>query len=304
MNDSEDFKVTTPHLPFHLSCEMPNIVDAYIVIELVQWIESFYLILFYYRFDCIHPLVITYLTISYRSVTDLLCVFQEGQSRCKDQIDGTGMSLDNKKGVRVTGKYVPTVNWSRRGSGPSIVHYSTSTQISPDAPALISIGPLPPKSPEQFDDPRIEEPAAGEDWTRVASSQSRVVFGETGVSQQTMEELKTVLRDSPLLRGRDDGKPGSPYTYLHGNSSSSGGGPGKQQGEGNPYRAFSTFKPQSDASRRGPRSSDNTPIQLPSNMDSSSSFRSDANTNRLPGVRTYAHTSGSSWRGTGDSCSG
>ncbi|XP_072239815.1 lengsin [Leuresthes tenuis] len=213
------------------------------------------------------------------------------------------MSLDNKKGVRVTGKYVPTVNWSSRGSGPSIVHSSTSTQISPNAPTLISIGPLPPRTPEQIDDPRIEEPAAGEDWTRVASAQSRVVFSETGVSQQTMEELKTVLRDSPLLRGRDDGNPGSPYTYLHGNSSSSGGGPGKQQGEGNPYRAFSTFKPQSDASRRGPRSSDNTPIQLPSNMDSSSSFRSAANTNRLPGVRTYAHTSSSSWRGTGDSCS-
>ncbi|XP_062296297.1 lengsin [Scomber scombrus] len=219
--------------------------------------------------------------------------FKEGQSRSKDQIDGTGMSLGNRKGVRVTGRYAPPVDWSGR-EGPSIVHPPPSIPIPPDTPTVISIGPLPHKSPERVDDPRMDKPAVGEDWSR-----------EKGVPRQTMEELKTILRDSRWLniQGRDDGKPGSPYTYLHGSSGGGGGGgrPDGRQDDGNPHRAFSTFKPNSDASRRGPRSRESTSIQLPSSNDSSSSVRADANTNRQPGVRTHTHASGGSWGETGAS---
>ncbi|GLD67844.1 lengsin [Lates japonicus] len=154
------------------------------------------------------------------------------------------------------------------------------------------------------DDPRLEEPSVEEDWTKEGSSQTRVSYGEMGVPRQTMEELKTILRHSPLLniRGRDDGKPGSPYTYLHGGSSRSGrGGGGRPDGredDGNSNRVFSTFKPHSDASRRGPRSRESTSIQLPSSMDSSSSFRSDANTNRQSGVSAHSYASGGSWEET------
>lgn len=242
-------------------------------------------------------------------VIDPLFVFQEGQSRSKDQIDGTGMSLGNRKGVRVTGKYAPPVDWSSRGGGPCIIHSPTSIPLPPDTPTVISIGPLPHRRPERVDDPRMDEPAVGEEWTREASSQTKVSYGETGVPRQTMEELKTILRDSPLLsiRGRVDGKPGSPYTYLHGSSSSSGGGGGRhdgQQNDGNPNRAFSTFKPHSDASRRGPGFRDSTSIQLPSSVDSSSSFRADANTNRQPGIRTHTYASGGSSGETGASHTG
>ncbi|CAK6975671.1 lengsin [Scomber scombrus] len=222
--------------------------------------------------------------------------FKEGQSRSKDQIDGTGMSLGNRKGVRVTGRYAPPVDWSGR-EGPSIVHPPPSIPIPPDTPTVISIGPLPHKSPERVDDPRMDKPAVGEDWSR-----------EKGVPRQTMEELKTILRDSRWLniQGRDDGKPGSPYTYLHGSSGGGGGGgrPDGRQDDGNPHRAFSTFKPNSDASRRGPRSRESTSIQLPSSNDSSSSVRADANTNRQPGVRTHTHASGGSWGETGASHTG
>ncbi|KAM9362823.1 lengsin [Symphorus nematophorus] len=244
--------------------------------------------------------------------------FKEGQSRSKDQIDGTGMSLGNRKGVRVSGKYAPPVDWSSRGGGPSIVHAPNSISLPPDSPTVISIGPLPHRPPDRVGDPRMDEPG-GEDWTREASSQTRVSFGEVGIPRQTMEELKTILRDSPLLsvRGRDDGKPGSPYTYLHGGSSSSssagggggggagggggGGRPDGQQDDGNPNRPFSTFKPHSDASRRGPSSRESTSIQVPPSMDSSSSFRSDANTNRQPGLRTHTYSSSGSWGETGAS---
>lgn len=238
---------------------------------------------------------------------DPLCVFQASQSRSKDQIDGTGMSLGNRKGVRVTGKYAPPVDWSSRGGGgPSIVHSPTSTPLPPDTPTVIPIGPRPHRPTEQVVEPRMDEPAAEEDWTREASSETGVSYGEMGIPRQTMEELKTLLRDSPLLRvrGRDDGKPGSPYTYLHGSSSDGGGRPDGRQDDGKPPRVFSTFKPHSDASRRGPRSTDSTSIQLPSGMDSSSSFRSDANTNRQPGVKAHTYESGGSWGETGASHSG
>ncbi|KAI4794440.1 hypothetical protein KUCAC02_032066 [Chaenocephalus aceratus] len=113
-----------------------------------------------------------------------------------------------------------------------------------------------------------------------------------------MEELKTILRDSPMLsvRERDEGKPGSPYTYLHGSSGNGNRRSDGRQDDGNPNRTFSTFKPPSDASRSGARFSDGTSIQQPSCVDSSSPIRADANTNRLPGVRAHTHASGGSWQ--------
>lgn len=223
------------------------------------------------------------------------CVFQEAQGRSKDQIDGTGMSLGNRKGVRVTGRYVPPVNWSSTGGGPSIVHSPPSASIPSDAPTVISIGPLTRRSPEQGSRPKMDDP-----------SETRVSYGEMGVPRQTMEELKTILRDSPLLsiHERDESKPGSPYTYLHACSSGGGGRPDRRQNDGNSHRLFSTFKPHSDASRRGPMSKESTPIQLPPNMDSSSSFRSDANTNRQPGVTANTTESSSSSGETGASHTG
>lgn len=219
------------------------------------------------------------------------------------------MSLGNRKGVRVTGRYVPPVDWSSTGRGPSIVHSPPSASIPSDAPTVISIGPLPRRSTEQASSPWMDDSSVREDWPREASSETRVSYSEMGVPRQTMEELKTMLRDSPLLsiHGRDEGKPGSPYTYLHASSSSSGGGagrPDRRQNDGNSHRLFSTFKPHSDASRRGPRSRESTSIQLPSNMDSSSSFRSDANTNRQPGVTANTIESSSSWGETGASHTG
>lgn len=207
----------------------------------------------------------------------------------------------------MTGKHVTPVDWSGRGAGPSIVHPPPSTHIPPDTPTVISIGPLSHRPPEPMVDAPKEEEAsgAGEDWSR-ESPQPR----EMGVPRQTMEELKTLLRDSPLLsvRGRDEGKPGSPYTYLHGSTirggRDGGGRPEGRQDDGNSHRVFSTFKPHSDASRRGPRSRESTSIQLPTSMDSSSSLRSDANTNRQPGGSEHSHASSGSWEGTGASNTG
>uniref|UniRef100_G3Q8D4 Lengsin n=1 Tax=Gasterosteus aculeatus aculeatus TaxID=481459 RepID=G3Q8D4_GASAC len=223
----------------------------------------------------------------------------------KDQTDGSRMSLQGtRKGVKVTAKHAHRVDWASRRGGPSIVHPPSSTPLPPHTPTLICIAPLPHRPPEPADDPALDEPASGEDWTTEGSSQTGVSFGDSGVHRQTMEELKTMLRDSHLLspRGRDDWKPGSRYTCLHGSSSGGGGGGGRpyaRQDNESPGGTFSTFKPQSDASRRGARSGDGTSIQQPSAVDSSSSVRADNNTNRQPGVGDNTYASGGSWGETG-----
>ncbi|XP_004065624.1 lengsin isoform X2 [Oryzias latipes] len=198
--------------------------------------------------------------------------------RPKDQTDGTAMSRNDQKGVRLTGRY-----WSQTEGGPSIVHTPIGSQIPPHPSTVVAIGPQLQRSP--LDEPKAD----GEAWTRDTPSQTRASFGETGFPRQTVPELKSILRGGPLfcISGGDDGEPGSPCQDW---SSSGGGGPG-----GGQDRAFSTFKPQRDASRRGARSRGITSIQLPPSVDSSSSFRSATHTNRSPGVRTDAHSSGSSW---------
>ncbi|KAK5898847.1 hypothetical protein CesoFtcFv8_008386 [Champsocephalus esox] len=88
--------------------------------------------------------------------------FKEGERRSKDQIDGTKMSLGNRKGVRVSGRHSSPVDWSSRRGGPSIIHSpAASTPLPPETPTLISISPLPHKPPA-----RVEiEPAVEDDWT-------------------------------------------------------------------------------------------------------------------------------------------
>ncbi|KAM8880450.1 lengsin isoform 2-T2 [Spinachia spinachia] len=206
-------------------------------------------------------------------------------SRGEDQTDGSRMSLQGtRKGVKVTAKHVHRVDWASRRGGPSIVHSPSSTPLPAHGPTLISIAPLPHRPPEPADDPEDDDPASGEHWTTERSSQTGVSFGDSGVPRRTMEELKTMLRDW---------KPGSPYTYLHGSSSAGGvRRPDTRQDNESPGRTFSTFKPPSDASRRGPRSRDGTPIQQPSAVDSSSSVRADNNTNRQPGVGDNTYSRG------------
>ncbi|XP_076027844.1 lengsin [Genypterus blacodes] len=131
---------------------------------------------------------------------------------------------------------------------------------------------------------------------------TRTSCSEMGAPRQTMEELRTVLRHSPLLNihGRDDGRPASPYTHLH-SSGGSGYKPNGQQGKAKARGAFSTFKPQCDDSRSGGGWRENTSIQMAPNMDSSSLFKSDATTNRQPGVCSQTYESSSTWRQTGAS---
>lgn len=225
------------------------------------------------------------------------------------------MSLDSRRRVRVTGRYVPPAEG--KAGGPCIIHTPPSLSIPTDSPTVISIGPRPHSCPDQVDESRkgelpVRGEEDGEDWSREAAHQPRVSYCETGVPRHTMEELKSILKDSPLvsIQRRVDGKPGSPYTYLQGGSSSMSGRPERPErperlmDDGKAGRMFSTFKPQSDASRRGPDCRENMSIQPHPAVDSSSPFRADANTNKPPGFRTHTQASGGSWGETGGSSAG
>lgn len=208
--------------------------------------------------------------------------FQEGSSRLRDQVDGSGMSLGKKKGVKVSGKHVAPVDWDR--GGPSIVHHSdyvSSPRPSENNPTIISISPSthshrPSGSPER-DRPRQDEgPPSRVEWSREGCTYSPK--GEVGVSRQTMDELKSILKDSSMLgaRGKEEGGGvPAPYTYLHGTN----------RGDGRPesQSSFTTFKPHSDAPRRvSTRSRDSSSLQLGSGMDSSDL----TGANRQSGVRS------------------
>lgn len=215
--------------------------------------------------------------------------FQEGSSKLRDQVDGSGMSQGKKKGVKVSGKHVAPVDWDR--GGPSIVHHSdyvSSPRPSESNPTIISIGPSPhshkPSVSPERDRPRQDEgPPSRVEWSREGCTYSPK--GEVGVSRQTMDELKSILKDSSMLgaRGKEEGRrPGSPapYTYLHGTNLH-----GTNRGDGRPesQSSFTTFKPHSDASRRvSTRSRDSSSLQLGSGMDSSDL----TGANRQSGVRS------------------
>lgn len=209
----------------------------------------------------------------------------------------------------MTGRYVPSTEG--KAGGPCIIHTPPNLSIPPDSPTVISIGPRSQRRPDQVDEPTTGEPAVqggeeGENWSKEAAPQPRVSYCETGVPRHTMEELKSILKDSPLvsIQRRVDGKPGSPYTYLQGGSASASGRPERQEDDGKAGRMFSTFKPQADVSRRGYDCKENMSIQPHPTMDSSSPFRGDANTNKLPGFRKHTQASSGSGGETGGSSSG
>ncbi|KAG9335838.1 hypothetical protein JZ751_003593 [Albula glossodonta] len=169
-----------------------------------------------------------------------MSVLHESSCKRTDQIDGNSVSLGKRKGVKVSGKYLPPMNWERVETSAPIGQSYVRTQHPPDT--------LRPTDPQQGD-PR-EGDQAGEEWNR-EGVRDEAPHTDTSISKQTLDELKSLLRESSLLsvRGRDGGKPGSPYSYLHVTK------PEARPEEGN-SRSFTTFKPHSNSSQRAPCPSD------------------------------------------------
>ncbi|KAK6489158.1 lengsin [Huso huso] len=177
----------------------------------------------------------------------------------EDEMDGSGVSIGKRKGVKVSGKHLPAMKWEGLESSPpsrqSYIH-----RLQDNSP--IGLDPLwkTNSHPQGYEQPgkgnqqeatneSKERPGAPQAQWEISDQWStdgdtnRTPASDPGISKQTLAELKSLLRESALLntRGRDSNKPGSAYTYLHVTK------PDNKADEG-PIRSFTTFKPHSEVS--------------------------------------------------------
>ncbi|MBN3308870.1 LGSN protein, partial [Amia calva] len=212
--------------------------------------------------------------------------FQETLEKNTDEVDGSGVSLGKRKGVRVSGKYVPSME-QESGEPPVISAPSYSSRRQSDASLTVVYPPLrkPASYPQvneqlgkgyqqEASNQSKERPEAlqtdcepSDDWHRQGGG-SRSPSSDPGISKQTLEELKNLLRESSLLspRGKETSKPGSGYSYLHVTK------PEGRPDEG-PVRSFTTFRPLSEDSQRTQKARERLSPQPKSTLDTTSSSR-------------------------------
>ncbi|KAJ3614571.1 hypothetical protein NHX12_018143 [Muraenolepis orangiensis] len=189
-------------------------------------------------------------------------------------VDGVGVSLGRRKGVTMSEEHASSSEGEDRGGRLSIVHIEAERGPSSTATTLIPIGSPPP----------MPHPSGqGPDRADSGAIRTRGVvyhvdpWKPSNIPRQTIEELKTTLRDGPQLafRGQGDVRLGDPGTlYLHGPNSSRSGGRGNDE---NQHRVLTTFKPYlGGAPRRCLGPEDSMDLQQPS-----SSFRMDTSVYRL-----------------------
>ncbi|KAL7854988.1 hypothetical protein SRHO_G00171780 [Serrasalmus rhombeus] len=198
---------------------------------------------------------------------------KETASMDSDQVDGGSMS-HSRKGVRVSGKHVASSDWERGGKPVPIVQTNFSAPSPAENPTVISIGPH--CRPTISTESQYQDYVSNDEWSR-EDHQGRSPPTEGGVSKQTMEELKSLLRESSLLsaRERDEARPLSPSSHT----------PGQRldcRPDEVPSKSFTTFKPILSSSRRTSRPREGAS----SGWDSGGSSRTDGHTNRPSGFRS------------------
>ncbi|XP_078069440.1 lengsin [Mustelus asterias] len=135
-----------------------------------------------------------------------------------DEIDGSGISFTGqKRGVRVSGKFMPPLDWERIEKK----HTSRSTGHSYFYRPGLSII-TGPRLDQPVESPMTEEQSGGgkcsrcggdgqkerekatEDWeTNNEEEKTRGIFvSKVGISKETMDELKALLKESPLITSR------------------------------------------------------------------------------------------------------
>ncbi|XP_043919582.1 lengsin [Protopterus annectens] len=151
-----------------------------------------------------------------------------------DEVDGSGMSaVRRKRGVKVTGKYMPPLEWERvpntYASIPTSQSYIQSQQdyrkpsmgVSLRKPSTIPPGLRQDKNNHKNASDQMHDKATGTDTESTENnSETHEEDGEkssvTEISKQTLEELKVLLKQSPLItsRIRETGKLENSNTYL------------------------------------------------------------------------------------------
>ncbi|XP_026770391.3 lengsin [Pangasianodon hypophthalmus] len=183
-----------------------------------------------------------------------------------DQIDGGSLSHGKKKGVRESGEQVASSEWDRRRFDLPIVQTDLSAPSPTDNSTIISIGPhcWPTVSTESQPD----DYTYTDEWNREGHPDNLPPeAGVSSVSKQTMEELKSLLRERSILNTRErdeDQLVGHRHT------------PGQRidcKPDDIPSKSFTTFKPTLGSSRRARDSAS-------SDWESGGSLKTGGHTNR------------------------
>ncbi|XP_059394204.1 lengsin [Carassius carassius] len=159
-----------------------------------------------------------------------------------DQVDGGNMSA-GKKSADSREKRLSSSDWDRKGTSVPLVPTNVPIPGPTNDPIVISIGPphrCPSVSSEsQYQDLSREEDYANRHGWRRENMQHYPSTGEGGVPKQTLDELKSVLRESSLLsaKGQDGGRSYPPGQRVD------------CKPDQMPSKSFSTFKPHSEARR-------------------------------------------------------
>ncbi|KAK7930065.1 hypothetical protein WMY93_006460 [Mugilogobius chulae] len=135
---------------------------------------------------------------------------------------------------------------------------------------------------------RVTSKVVNDERKAVQSMEDSRDSQSNNMPKQTLEELKSILRDSAAVtRDREESRTGGAYTYLRSDRSD-------HRGE---FSTFSTFRPpQHEASRRGDRDRDSGPTEQRDQprVDPSSEFRPELQSRG--GGTEQAHGSGTSHR--------
>ncbi len=258
----------------------------------MQYVQLTHFLYIYCHLDEFYTLIVTmflcYCTGSY--IQSESHEFQLLQEKIPDQMDGGNVSA-GKKSADSREKRLPSSDRDRKGMSVPLVPSNVPIPGPTNDPILISIGPPhchPSVSSEsQYQGLSREDDYANSHGWRRENVQYYPSTGEGGVPKQTLNELKSVLRESPLLsaKGQDGGRSYPPGQRVD------------CKPDQIPSKSFSTFKPPSEA-RRASRAREGT-----SRWDSGGSSMTDGPPGRSSGINLpTAETS--HWEEAGTSHSG
>ncbi|XP_051529072.1 lengsin [Myxocyprinus asiaticus] len=198
------------------------------------------------------------------------------QETIPDQVDGGSLSAEKNRGAKASEKRLSSSDWDRKGISVPIVPSNVPVPGPSNNPIIISIGP-PHRCPSVSSESQYQGLSRQDDYTnrdgwRRETVQCYPPTSKGGIPKQTMEELRSVLRESPLLstKRQDEGRsypPGQRVDCKPDQVSS---------------KSFTTFKPLSEISRRASRLREGNS----SRWDSDGSSRTDGPPSRSSGVNS------------------
>ncbi|XP_051967042.1 lengsin-like [Xyrauchen texanus] len=198
------------------------------------------------------------------------------QETIPDQVDGGSLSAGKNRGVKANKKGLSSSDWERKEIYVPLVPSNVPVPDPSNNPILISIGPrhhcTSVSSESQYQGFSQEDDYTNRDEWKRETEQCHPLTNEGHVPKQTMEELRSVLRESSLLtaKGQDDGRSYPPGQRLDCKPD--------QVASTN----FTTFKPLSEISKKASRLREGNS----SNWDSGGSSRTDGPPSRSSGVNS------------------